>query len=338
MPESNQEGYRTLGWILNQSEQGIYLVIADEAAQKEIVDLYRQGTVGIYDCRQRPGEYSFHELQEWAAGFAETKRFMIAYFHLAVQTQESLKRLNFSRDMIEGLGKNIIFLVTPFWDDRLAQGAYDFYSFVKLRIPFHSYERKKRKDGSPLLAGDKHKEAECGSEELKQKLADAYVLVERAKNEILQARYDEGERLLLSVRRIKEKALGANHLETAEIEYELAELYERQGRYKEAEEMHEKALRIREKALGEGHPDTAASYNNLAWVYQVQGRYEKAISYFEKAYKIFVSLLGKNHPNTEIVYGNMKTAYAEWKPEGDFQKWLEEKTRDLAQVGNAEGK
>lgn len=102
--------------------------------------------------------------------------------------------------------------------------------------------------------------------------------------------------------------------------------------------MHEKALRIREKALGEGHPDTAASYNNLAGVYQVQGRYENAISYYEKAYKIFVSLLGKNRPNTEIVYGNMKTAYAKWKPEGDFQKWLEEKTRDLAQAGNAEGK
>ena len=61
---------------------------------------------------------------------------MIAYFHLAVQTQESLKRLNFSRDMIEGLGKNFIFLVTPFWDDRLAQGAYDFYSFVSFEFRF----------------------------------------------------------------------------------------------------------------------------------------------------------------------------------------------------------
>lgn len=43
MAESNQEEYRTLGWIINQSEQGLFLAIAEEQTQKEIADLYRQG-------------------------------------------------------------------------------------------------------------------------------------------------------------------------------------------------------------------------------------------------------------------------------------------------------
>ena len=55
MLESNQEGYRTLGWIMNKSEQGMFLVVADETIQKEIVEVYRHGMVGMYDDRRHPG-------------------------------------------------------------------------------------------------------------------------------------------------------------------------------------------------------------------------------------------------------------------------------------------
>lgn len=54
MSEYNQEGYQTLGWIINKSEYGIFLVVAEEAIQKEVVEIYRQGMVGIYDYRQHP--------------------------------------------------------------------------------------------------------------------------------------------------------------------------------------------------------------------------------------------------------------------------------------------
>ena len=49
MREHDQEGYQTLGWIINKSEQGLYLVVADEDTQKEIVDIYRRGAVKVYD-------------------------------------------------------------------------------------------------------------------------------------------------------------------------------------------------------------------------------------------------------------------------------------------------
>ena len=47
MREHDQEGYQTLGWIINKSEQGLYLVVADEDTQKKIVDIYRRGAVKV---------------------------------------------------------------------------------------------------------------------------------------------------------------------------------------------------------------------------------------------------------------------------------------------------
>lgn len=52
MEESNQEGYQELGWIINKSEEGIFLVIASEGMQKEIISTYRHGLVQIYDYKK----------------------------------------------------------------------------------------------------------------------------------------------------------------------------------------------------------------------------------------------------------------------------------------------
>lgn len=35
MPESNQEGYRSLGWIINKSEQGLFLATDDSVIEGE---------------------------------------------------------------------------------------------------------------------------------------------------------------------------------------------------------------------------------------------------------------------------------------------------------------
>ena len=312
MRESNQEGYRTLGWIINKSEQGLYLVVADEEIQKEIVRFYRRGAVEIFDYRKASGTYSFHELQEWVAGLPETQVFMVANFHLAIQDEESLKRLNFSRDMIEGMGKNFIFLVTPYGDDRLATGAYDFYSFIKMRISFHNYEMEHEK-GLDLFSVYEREmdESEWESEELKKKRAEADALMEQAQVEYDRAHYAESEKLFLEARKIKGKLFGTNHLEMAEIYNELALVYEEQGRYKEAENLYEKALSINEKVLGEEHPSTATSYNNLAGVYVKQGKYREAEEFFEKALRISKEILGEEHPDTATSYNNLALVYKE---------------------------
>lgn len=205
---------------------------------------------------------------------------MIANFYLAVQTEESLKRLNFSRDMIERLGKNIIFLVTSYGDDRLANGANDFYSFVKLRVMFHNYAYEKNKELTHA-ADEPDEECEWGTENLRQKMEEAYALIEKAKDEKELAHYYESEKLLLKAQIIKEKLLGSEHLEIAEIDSELADVYARQGKYEEAEELYKKSLLIRNRVLGGEHPDTGVCYNNLASVYKSRGEYKKA----EELYK-----------------------------------------------------
>lgn len=35
-----------------------------------------------------------------------------------------------------------------------------------------------------------------------------------------------------------------------------------------------------------------------------------------------------NHPNTQIAYENLEGIYTEYNPEGDFEKWLEEKMKE----------
>ena len=65
MSESKQDGFKTLGWILNKSESGLFLAVAGEKQQTEIREVYQAGRVGIYDYRQHPERYAFQRLNEW---------------------------------------------------------------------------------------------------------------------------------------------------------------------------------------------------------------------------------------------------------------------------------
>ena len=319
MIESNQEGYQTLGWIINQSEQGLFLVIADEMMQEEIVRIYRQGMVQIYDYKQHPSDYLFRDLQMWVNSLPETQVFIIANFHLAIQDKESLNRLNFSRDMLESLGKNFIFLTTPYGDEQLSVGAYDFYSFIKLKIAFYNdYETKVEKKIESISAVNESKEKEkWEGETLKPELEEAHILIKQAKDEKDNTHYEESEKLLLKAMEISRKLLGTKHLEIAEIDYQLAQVYEIQCRYKEAEEFYKKSLQTTEEVLGEEHPNTARSYNSLAVIYDRQGKYKEAKEIYEKSLKISEKVLGTEHFDTAVSYNNLSVLYGK---QGKYKK------------------
>ena len=240
MIESNQEAYQTLGWIINRSEQGLFLVVADETIQKEIVRFYQRGATQIYDYKQHPNAYMFRDLEEWIMKLPETKTFMIANFHLAIQKEEDLKRLNFSRDMLEGLGKNIIFFTTQYGDDQLSCGAYDFYSFLKLRILFHNYVTEwEEKESELFSAEEKSQESEWKTENLKELLNETYALIDQANEKFNKVQYSESEMLLLRARKIREKLLGEKHLEVAKIDNKLASVYYKQGKYQQSEKLYQ---------------------------------------------------------------------------------------------------
>jgi tetratricopeptide (TPR) repeat protein len=75
--------------------------------------------------------------------------------------------------------------------------------------------------------------------------------------------YVEAEQLYKRALTIHEKALGQDHLATAQTLNNLALLYDSQGKYADAEPLYKRALSIYEKALGKDHPYTATILDNL---------------------------------------------------------------------------
>ena len=310
MSESNQEGYQTLGWIMNKSEYGLFLVVADETIQKEIISIYRQGMIGIYDYKEHPESYSFHSLKKWIDTLPEIQTFLIVNFQFAVQSEDDLKRLNFSRDMLAGLGKNLIFFTTLYGDDMLAGNAFDFYSFIKIRVIFHEYKLDEKKKNLELdTEEDFIQDKEYSSEELRQQLSEADSLLKYAEEAEDNQEYQKSEMLLLKAMEIRKKILGSEHLEMAVIYHKLAAIREKQGNYVTCEELCKKALSINERVLGENNPDTANVYNSLAGLYERQGRYKEAEKLYQKALFISEKVLGENHPTTAFNYNDLAYLY-----------------------------
>ena len=105
-----------------------------------------------------------------------------------------------------------------------------------------------------------------------------------------------------------EKALGAEHADTAVSLNNLAYLLKAQGDYVGAQPLYERALAIREKTLGAEHPDTAQSLNNLARLLQAQGDYARTRPLYERALAICEKALGPEHPLTALSLNNSRPA------------------------------
>lgn len=311
MSEKNLDGYQALGWIINRSESGLFLAVADELIQMEIVEVYRHGRIGIYDCRQNPGGYSFQTLKQWIDAQSGIDTFFVINFHLAIQNEEDIRRLNFSRDMLAGLEKNLIFFTTAYGDDSLATGAYDFYSFIKIRVIFeeHAVEEKWREEIQTLDIEEEWRTQTGLQGEPRQQLTKAYALVQQAKKESDTAKYQESLRLLWKAAKIYEEILGSEHLETASVYYEMAEGYVNMDQYGQASEQCGRALDIRKKVLGENHPMIAACYDLQALIYERQGRYREAEELSSRAVSMCVELLGAEHPKTVLSCHNLAVIY-----------------------------
>ncbi len=89
--------------------------------------------------------------------------------------------------------------------------------------------------------------------------------------------------MLLHARKIKEKLLGPEHLEMAELDYELAEVYDSQGSSQEAINYYLKAYKICKSKLGQNHPNTQISYKNLEMIYKENYPKEDFKQFLEEA-------------------------------------------------------
>ena len=326
MSHPNADSYQTIGWILNQSNEGFYLIIASERMQQEVAALYADSNVALYDYKKELGAYSIATTMSFVEAHPLAKAYFFVNFQLALPQKEDFDNLNFSRDMLMRLGKNMIFCLTQEKDDTLARSAYDFYSFIKLRVFFED-ESMATEDMS--LATPKGFDLSTGvvdeteidySLPKYRLLAQAISLANQAKKFADEYRYSDGLVLLHKALEIRERLLGKEHPDTADTYSAIGGAYEGRGDYEIAKEWYHKALEIRELALGIEHPKTATAYNNIARVFYAQGDYPQALEWYQKDLAIREKVLGKEHPETATTYNDMALVY---DSQGNYPQALE---------------
>jgi CHAT domain-containing protein/Tfp pilus assembly protein PilF len=122
-------------------------------------------------------------------------------------------------------------------------------------------------------------------------------------------KYDEAKPLSERALAIREKAVGPDNLDLADILDQLAIVLSVKADYAKAEPLFQRALKIRETELGANHPDVALSLNNLALFYQFQGEYEKAASLFQRSIDAFEKALGPEHTTLAHPLNNFGVLY-----------------------------
>ncbi|OTA55630.1 hypothetical protein K449DRAFT_376402 [Hypoxylon sp. EC38] len=101
------------------------------------------------------------------------------------------------------------------------------------------------------------------------------------------------------------KKYGAENLDTARRQYNLAIAYEEQGDYDNAAALYRSASQIAERYLGPGHPELLRILGNLALMYYRQGQLETAQQAFNVVLLGQKETLGWDHPNTLMTRQNI---------------------------------
>ncbi len=141
-------------------------------------------------------------------------------------------------------------------------------------------------------------------------LHEARKLLQEGLKLIGAGRHGEALPLIERSRGIRERLLGLEHRDAAEVLNVLGNLYWNKGEYAKAEPLYERALAIREKVLGPEHPDVAKTLNNLAVISLHRGEYLKAKQLFQRPLAILEKALGPQHSNVANSLNNLANVYA----------------------------
>jgi len=326
---NNSEAYGTIRWILDNGDMGFFFVITTPPQQKKVANLYNAPNVAVYDYADTSAPFSYHQLSDWAQENKDKDVFFILSMDIALREEDHMASFNMSRDLLAHKEKMWFFFMTEDVDNRLGTFAYDFYSYVRLKVRF-SAEEAPDIGREPILQFenrynttqvketlDRYKALEerymqmplDGGDE-NQLLSAAVALTDIA---ILYRDYaddDNALRIFEKVKEIREGILGEDHPDTAETYNNIAFMYSKLNEYAMALEWNQKALVIKEKVLGKEHPDTATTYNNIAFMYGEQGEYASALEWHQKALVIKEKVLGLDHPDTGTTYNNIANVYA----------------------------
>lgn len=107
--------------------------------------------------------------------------------------------------------------------------------------------------------------------------------------------------------RIKEKALGRDHLEVASSVGLLGSIFSNRGSFREAGEAYQRSAKIRENVLGNAHGDVGLSFHNVGVMYADQGWLEEAEPFLRQALLIFERAHGPNHRDVALALTTLAT-------------------------------
>ncbi len=172
-------------------------------------------------------------------------------------------------------------------------------------------------DGAPAGSYEIRVEELRAATDTDRDLHDARKQFEEALKLQRAGKYNEALSLAGRALEIRERLLGAEHLDVAAAITSLASAYSGKGDYVKAESLCRRALDIREKALGKDHPATADSVNNLAAVYHYQGKYKEVEPLYKRALDIREKALGKDHPATAQSLNNLALVYVS---QGEYEE------------------
>ena len=101
-----------------------------------------------------------------------------------------------------------------------------------------------------------------------------------------QRNYGEAAKAYDRALELASRAFGPEHLNTAAILNNQANVYKDMGRYAQAEPLYQRSLKIKETQLGPDHPAVAWSLNNLALVHSETGHWPEAVAETERERRI----------------------------------------------------
>jgi len=130
--------------------------------------------------------------------------------------------------------------------------------------------------------------------------------------------FDESEDYYKKALQMKEKLLGENHPDLAQVYNNFGNMFS--YNHNMSTEYHLKALSIRQRVFGENHLITAESYYNLGTAYAKKKDYSKGLNLLNKALAVRIAEQGEQHYDVAMVYGHIGGVYYEQE---DYAKALE---------------
>ena len=340
----NSEAYGTLRWILDNGDMGFFFVIASHHQQKKVAGAFKSLSTAVYDYSHESKPFSCANLCEWADTQNEKDALFILNLDLALTddkgyAKDHMANFNISRNLLAKKEKIWIFFMTDEMHDRLAKFAHDIYSYVRLKVYFQTEEEDEFEGKYILDFDNRHniqqvKETLNRHKELEARYMDMSV-DENSESQLLSAavsltkiailysdcaEYDNALMLFEKTREIREKVLGNQNPDTAEVYNNIALTYNQKGDYIRALDWYYKSLVIKEKVFGKEHPSTATTYNNIASAYDDQHDYNKALEFHQKALSVREKILGNEHTDTATTYNNIAHLY---RNQGEYSKALD---------------